>query len=223
LLDRQSIVIALLLSLVAGTASALNHRRAHSITLFDQNGRVALSAPKSPTGATVNVDVGNGGNNFSPATVNIVVGDTVKWTWVGSFHNVRSGAPCSGVDNAFCSPNDTSCASNGTSNAGATYSHTFNQAGTFQYYCSIHCNSSNMKGSVVVSTPFIMITSITYSGGSVTILGQTLPNLTIHIETSPDLVSGFTNPVAVIANPTGGFSYVDSTALPMRFYHAVYP
>jgi plastocyanin len=222
--DRQSTAIAagvaLLLSIVIGGAH--EHRAGHSITIVDQNGRAVPNAPTSTAGSTIDVAVGNGGFNFNPSTANIVVGDTVKWTWFGSGHNVRSGTPCTSPDSAFCSTNDTNCTANGLSNSGTTYSHTFNQAGTFQYYCSQHCGSG-MKGSVVVSTPFIMITAIVYSGGNVTITGQTLPNLTIHIETSPDLVTAFATPVAVTANGTGGFTFPDSTGLTMRFYRAVYP
>ena len=39
--------------------------------------------------ANHNVSVGPG-NAFSPATVNINVGDTVTWTLMGGFHNVRA-------------------------------------------------------------------------------------------------------------------------------------
>jgi plastocyanin len=218
LLDRQ-LLFALCLFVFASAASA---RDRHSITIVDRNGRVVPSAPTSPNGNTVDVQVGNGGFNFNPSTVNIAVGDTVRWTWFSSGHNVRSGTPCNTPDNAFCSINDTSCTTNPTSSNGTVYSHTFNQAGTFQYYCSVHC-AGGMKGSVVVSTPFILITSITDVAGSVTIAGQTLPGLTIHIESSADLVSGFSNPVAVTANGSGGFNYVDATALSARFYRAVYP
>ena len=41
------------------------------------------------------VAVGPGGGfTFDPDTVNISVGDTVRWTWAGSGHSVTSGPPC---------------------------------------------------------------------------------------------------------------------------------
>ena len=33
---------------------------------------------------------------FDPDTVNISVGDTVRWTWGSSGHSVTSGPPCAG-------------------------------------------------------------------------------------------------------------------------------
>jgi plastocyanin len=220
--DRRLLFAAVLLALGL-TSAVAGERRASAIVIRDERGRIVPRAPASSSGATVDVAVGASGFTFSPSTVNIVVGDTVRWTWFGSGHNVRSGTPCSSPDGAFCSINDTNCTANPLSNSGTTYSHTFGQAGTFQYYCSAHCGSG-MKGTVVVDTPFVVITSIVRAAnGDVTILGQTLPNLTIHIESSPDLVTTFGNGVPVTANETGGFSFTDSTALSKRFYRAVYP
>ena len=53
-------------------------------------------------------DGGAGDFAFHPDTVNISVGDTVRWTWAGSGHSVTSGPPCA-ADSQFCSPNDMSC------------------------------------------------------------------------------------------------------------------
>ena len=63
------------------------------------------------------------------------------------------------------------------------------------------------------------------ANGHFVIAGQTLPNLTIHFESSPDLVTAFGNGVAVTANGTGAFQYDDAgaTSLTMRFYRATYP
>ncbi len=57
----------------------------------------------------------------------ISVGDTIHWVFDASFHTVTS---VSGSAESFNS---------GTIfTAGATFDHTFTQAGTFQYYCAIH-------------------------------------------------------------------------------------
>lgn len=98
---------------------------------------------------TVDVQVGAGGFSFSPSTVNVRVGDTVKWTWVGDGHNVVSGAGGT-ADGKFCSPNDTGCAAAPTSLSGAVYSHTFTAAGTYGYFCKPHA-TFGMTGQVVVA------------------------------------------------------------------------
>jgi plastocyanin len=104
----------------------------------------------APVAQTVDVMVGQNGNTFTPATVNINVGDTVRWIWSSVNHTVNSGSGCT-ADGSFCSPSDTSCDSNPASGTGAIYSHTFNQAGSFSYFCRIHC-FSGMTGTVVVSS-----------------------------------------------------------------------
>ena len=45
---------------------------------------------------------------FMPDTVNISVGDTVRWTWESDFHSVTSGTPCT-ADGQFCSPDNMNC------------------------------------------------------------------------------------------------------------------
>ena len=71
---------------------------------------------------------------FTPATVTITVGGTVKWTNDGpSTHTVTAD------DGSFDS---------GDLSQGKTYSHTFQTAGTFAYHCSIH---SSMTATVIVT------------------------------------------------------------------------
>jgi plastocyanin len=81
------------------------------------------------------------------------VGGTVRWEWASSIHSVVSGTVgVNGVgmpDGLFCSPNNTNCLNPPLSNAGDVYEHTFNQAGTFPYFCSPHA-SSGMVGMVIV-------------------------------------------------------------------------
>jgi len=74
--------------------------------------------------------------SFQPQNVTVSVGDTVTWTMedANTQHTVTSD------DNppSFNSP---------TLNTGQTFSHTFNQAGTFSYHCNIH---QSMTGKVTV-------------------------------------------------------------------------
>jgi len=76
-------------------------------------------------------------NSFSPSAKTVTVGTTVNWTWTGSNqHNVTwaAGSPASST----------------TQSSGA-YERTFDAAGTYQYYCSIHGSpTSGMRGTVTV-------------------------------------------------------------------------
>ena len=76
------------------------------------------------------------------STSHIHVGDTVQWNWISGFHSTTSGP---------CPP----CSQNGDGNwnsgarSGPSFSHTFNSAGTFPYYCNVHTIS--MTATIVVS------------------------------------------------------------------------
>ena len=132
------------------SASAPNIRSAPPLRIVDQNGQPAVSGVPSPTGAIFDVTVGGGnGFQFVPDTVNISVGDTVRWTWSGSGHSVTSGPHCV-PDSQFCSPNDTNCFPGVLSNAGTVYTHTFAASGSYSYMCIAHC-LVGMTGVVNVS------------------------------------------------------------------------
>jgi plastocyanin/N-acetylneuraminic acid mutarotase len=122
---------------------------AHGIHIVDQNGRPAVNGVPSATSQIVDVAVGQGGDVFVPDTVNISVGDTVRWTWVESGHSVTSGPPCF-VDSQFCSPDDTNCPAGILSNIGTIYEHTFAEPGVYSYFCHAHC-AIGMRGVVNVS------------------------------------------------------------------------
>jgi plastocyanin len=74
-------------------------------------------------------------NVFSPSTVNITTGQTVRWTWNsgGVNHNVTFGVDPSS-----------------TTKGSGTFDRTFDAAGTFAYHCTIHV-AEGMAGSVVVA------------------------------------------------------------------------
>ena len=132
-------------------APSQNELAARAIKIVDQNGRPDPGAQPSATSQIVDVAVGPGGSrSFSPSTVNISVGDTVKWTWASSNHSVTSGSSCA-ADSQFCSTNDMNCPAGALSDTGTVYQHTFAQAGTFFYFCDLHC-ASGMVGTVNVAT-----------------------------------------------------------------------
>jgi plastocyanin len=120
----------------------------HEIHITDQNGNPVVSGRPSGTGQIVDVQVGPA-FAFDPSTVNINVGDTVRWTWAGSGHSVTSGPPCE-ADSQYCSPDDQACASGILSNTGTVYTHTFDQPGVYNYFCAAHC-TFGMTGVVNVS------------------------------------------------------------------------
>ena len=131
------------------TVVAQKRPGAPGITILDQNGQPAVSGVPSATSQIVDVAVGQGGNVFVPDTVNISVGDTVRWTWAGSGHSVTSGHPCA-ADSQYCSPDDMNCFPGVLSNVGTVYQHTFTQPGAYSYHCLVHC-VIGMIGSVNVS------------------------------------------------------------------------
>ena len=84
-------------------------------------------------GATTNV--ATSGFSFVPKSVTINVGDSVKWSGLEpGFHNVQTDT------DPFCGP------PTGTL---TTCTHTFNQPGTYNYYCVTH-RGFGMVGTVIV-------------------------------------------------------------------------
>ena len=100
-----------------------------------------LANPNTVSAATVDVAVGpNFELVFSPASVTIHPGDTVRWTWGSNGHSTTSGSP--GMPNGIWD--------SGVRNQPATFTHTFNSAGTFPYYCTPHGGCCGMVGTVTV-------------------------------------------------------------------------
>lgn len=75
------------------------------------------------------------GTSFSPATVTIDVGTTVRWVNGGGSHTVT--------------PDGHSAWARAVLNSGQMFEHTFNTAGTFAYYCEPH-RDAGMTGTITV-------------------------------------------------------------------------
>ncbi len=91
------------------------------------------TGPTTTTQASGGNTVTISGFAFSPATLNVAVGTKVTWTNKdGTTHTVSS---------------DTNAFNSGNLADGASYSYTFNTAGTYAYHCAIH---TYMKGTIVV-------------------------------------------------------------------------
>ena len=92
---------------------------------------MSVTAPAAPaSGDQVNID----GFAFVPATLTVRAGSTVTWT-----NHDEEPHTVAASDGTFHSPG---------MGTGATFSHTFAAAGTFDYVCSIH---PMMHGTVVVT------------------------------------------------------------------------
>jgi plastocyanin len=111
-----------------------------AIRIVDQYGRQALSGKRYVGSEVFDVTVGPLENEFTfvPDTVNISVGDTVRWTWESDFHSVTSGTSCT-ADGQFCSPDNMNCDAGILNDTGFVYEFTFTQPGMYQYFCAIHC------------------------------------------------------------------------------------
>ena len=90
------------------------------------------SPTPAQTSSTVNIDIS--GFAFNPSLITIKAGDTIVWTNMDSApHTVTS---TSGKE-----------LESKTLDKGDTYSHTFTQAGTYDYFCAIH---HGMRAKVIV-------------------------------------------------------------------------
>ena len=91
-------------------------------------------APRHSVGAAAGDQVNIDNFAFAPATLTVSAGSTVTWT-----NHDEEPHTVAASDGSFHSPG---------MGTGATFSHTFSTAGTFDYVCSIH---PMMHGTVVVT------------------------------------------------------------------------
>ena len=112
---------------------------------------IAPSAFADHTSATVTNALGSStpgcedtNSCFDPNPVTIAMGGTVTWENVdNAAHTVTSGSPADGPDGVF----DSSLIMAPMSGVVKTFSHTFDDAGTYDYFCMVH---PWMAGSVIV-------------------------------------------------------------------------
>lgn len=81
---------------------------------------------------------------FDPPEFTVSVGDTVRWEWDSSGHNVRPDSTPAGSSWTGTPGGDDT-----TYDAGYAHSHTFEAAGTYDYYCAPH-QQFGMTGSFTV-------------------------------------------------------------------------
>jgi plastocyanin len=112
--------------------------------LFAVCGVVVFAVVEAAAVAAASAPVAAVNYEFNPSSLTVSVGDTVVWTMSGDGHTVRSGTV--GADN-IGHPSDGPFDS-GFKGPGESYSFTFAQAGTYQYFCEIH--PEQMKGTITV-------------------------------------------------------------------------
>jgi plastocyanin len=98
------------------------------------NDQSAASGGASETGNEVKIVGINHSNSFDPNPIEVRIGDTVTWT---NDHHV--GHTVTSISSEFNS---------GDIQPGQSFRHTFDKAGTFDYYCIIH---PSMVGKVSVT------------------------------------------------------------------------
>src|ERR1043166_2800587 len=141
------------------TAGTTRERHAVAAAkIINHNGRQVRSGRRLAGSQIFDVAVGPLGDKlrFVPDTANISVGDTVRWTWGSDDHSVTSGTSCT-ADGQFCSPDNMNCDAGILNNTGFVYEHTFTQAGSYSYFCALHC-FAGMTGVINVTTPTPTVT-----------------------------------------------------------------
>lgn len=106
-------------------------------------GVIALALLPATTALAATVSVSIGDNFYSPATVTVSVGDTVRWTNNGQAPHSVTADNGSFDSSPGCPQDIAACLGNGD-----TYSRTFAATGSFSYYCTVH--GQTMSGTVVV-------------------------------------------------------------------------
>jgi LPXTG-motif cell wall-anchored protein len=106
-----------------------------SIVALGFAGRSTLAAPAAQRSVTVEMR----DFDFAPKTLTITAGTTVNWPNTGQAPHTATS--------------DTGLWDSGRKAAGESFSFTFNQAGTFPYYCTLHGTPGGvgMAGTIVVT------------------------------------------------------------------------
>jgi plastocyanin len=144
---------------------------------------------------TFSVGVGLNGNHFfSPASINIIPGDTINWVWGSNFHSTTSGTSCT--------PNG--MWNSGELDTGSTFQFTFSAAGSFPYFSSVGNDCpSGMVGTVNVAgagpTMNISVTPASVNFGNISV-GHFLDQ-TLTITNQAGSTAALTGSVGTLAAP----------------------
>lgn len=117
------------------------------LTACGESGNDDAGAPNQAPAASAS-DVTMQLVSFRPETVTVEAGTTVTWTQKDpGFHTVTSGTVEQGGVGVTPAPDGRF--DSGELATGKTFTHTFDQSGTYSYFCEIH--PATMRGVVQVS------------------------------------------------------------------------
>lgn len=205
----------------------------------------ASAPPPTPTstpssGTLHMVTVGQPNLPFDPEVLDIDVGDTVVWTWVGGPHSVQSAPPgAPGIPN---------CTADGRFDSGVksagTFSFTFTAAGEYEYHCGIPGHCENFESAIIavrrtptptptrtptatntVAIPTPTPTPATIAGVSTAMLGMFKGQATASfngaqfpaaIQIQADIVVTVTELPTEVGNVLGGGSFTMTADTPTR-------
>lgn len=129
------------------------------------------------------VDVSADDNFFSPSSLTVNVGDTVRWT--------NDGAIIHTVDD------DGAAFSSGIMQPDDVFTHTYSNAGTFPYTCIVH---SGMTGTIIVQEP--ATSTATTGAGTATPTRTRTATATASATPSPTgTVTGTVTPLPTLTPP----------------------
>lgn len=139
---RNSSLILLGLALASGSLLAACSSTSSTTTGPSTSGTIAANTFQvgDPSASNPNVFVSN--NTSNPTSLTVPMGTTVTWVW-----------PSGSVDHDVTPMSGSMPAGSGSPQSGpASYSFTFNTAGTFGFYCTVHGTpqGAGMAGQVIV-------------------------------------------------------------------------
>lgn len=139
---------------LAGTASttlALGLAGCSSQEQSTNDNNSSAAEGGSDSGTQVTMVTNDSGNHFDPHVVRIEPGETVTWSLESGTHTTTAYAQDN--DKPQRIPEEASAWDSGTlSEGGATFEHTFETPGVYDYFCAPH-ESTGMLGTVVVGDP----------------------------------------------------------------------
>lgn len=123
------------------------------VALFLLAGVVSMTgsatAPGAPRAVAAEVEMTNT-LKFTPGSVTVEVGETVRWTNTSVIvHTVTADPAEATMEGSVQLPEGAEAFDSGTMDSEATFEHTFETPGTYTYFCIPH-EGVKMRGTVVV-------------------------------------------------------------------------
>lgn len=118
----------------ASTRSKARFSLRRPVVLLAAGLMLLVSGSGASAQETTDVQVGGNPFRFTPDQTTVEEGDTVTFTWAGGTHNVTF---------------DDGVESETTADQGTNFERTFDEAGTFDFVCTVH--PSAMTGSITVT------------------------------------------------------------------------